>query len=307
MKEKNMEEFKKLYKYFGDFNDFLDYLTEYPNVVETYSKKLKDEITEKFKERIRDGNCSLHMLNNYYVYEFEQMTAIAKRIKPKEQREFYGLRLEDLLKKINEGPFEEHDIVFESNCREAGEIAEKIGNLELAIKMYEQNEQYCDAARCLEKNKDYNKALKYYLKGEIMWGDGSLEGGLSLAKKLGNEPLMLEFYKKLIKEWDRLEELQDDDGDICYGHEDPIRALKYYKEAGTSAAKLKKEKTAIKFYLEGLNLADCYSGKFAHNKFKKIFVEAKSQDLMKQLVESIKKKFKKDTAEDMLKIANKLK
>ena len=47
MKEKNMEEFKKLYNYFECFNNFLDYLTEYPSVVKTYSEKLKNEIGEE--------------------------------------------------------------------------------------------------------------------------------------------------------------------------------------------------------------------------------------------------------------------
>lgn len=281
---------EELYKNepFWSFTRFLDYIVEHPKITEGYSKEFKEEIIEKCKEEIATNSF-------FRIRGFEKTIALTERFRlsKKQLNEVYEVELKQLLNDINKSS--QDNCLYEDYLREAGNLAEKIGNLELAIKTYEQSKQYRDAARCLEKIGDGDKALKFYLKGEIMFGDGSLEGGLSLAKKLGNEPIMFKFYKRIIKKWDQLKELEDDDGDSYYNHEDSIRALEYYKEAGTLAAKLKKEKTAIKFYLEGLNLADDWVGKFAYNKFKKIFEEAKSQDLIKQLVESIKKKFRKDS------------
>jgi len=296
VKEKSRRSLEELYEGepFGSFGRFLDYLVEHPKITEGYSKEFKEEIIKKCQEEIATNSF-------FRIRGFKKTVALTERfgLSKKQLNEVYAVELEQLLKNINR--LSQDDCLYEIYYREAGDLAEKIGNLELAIKMYEQSEQYCDAARCLEKIGDENKALKYYLKvGDPMWGDGSLEDGLSLAKKLGDESTMLKFYKKLIKMWGFWKEPDADEGDTNYDSNDVKRAFGYYKEAGTLAAKLKKEKTAIKFYLRGLEDETIY---YNANRVKKIFAEAKSQDLMEQLVKSVKRRFTKEAIEYLQKIA----
>ena len=302
IKEKSRRSLEELYEGepFGSFGRFLDYLVEHPKITEGYSKEFKEEIIKKCKEEIATNSF-------FRIRGFEKTVALTERfgLSKKQLNDVYVVELEQLLNNINKiksyTKVERQEWSFEDKCREAGDLAEKIGNLELAIKMYEQSEQYCGAARCLEKIGDEDKALKYYLKvGDPMWGDGSLEKGLSLAKKLGDESTMLKFYKKLIKMWGFWKEPDADEGDTNYDSNDVKRAFGYYKEAGTLAAKLKKEKTAIKFYLGGLEDETIY---YNANHVKKIFGEAKSQALMGQLVKSVKKRFTKEAIEYLLKIA----